>query len=154
MAQVIKIMELQNNDRVDMLTAMTGTNNVSRNSVTFEAKGESLLICLLNELKEKYSLRIVVLCTIPLNPDAGSTVADFVNGNVTQWTVMIRNLTTENPNELRLMDVKNTLRIVDHGALTNHGIHFNTQPEIQWINDAFQRRIEEMEAELRQRSTR
>ena len=62
---------------------------------------------------------------------------------------MIRNLTTGNHNELRLMDVANTLRMVDHGALTKDGIHFNTRPGIQWINDAFQTRIEEMEAELR-----
>ena len=52
-AQVIKMMELQNDDRVDTLALMTGTNDVSRNPVTPEVKWESLLICLLNELKEK-----------------------------------------------------------------------------------------------------
>ena len=65
MAHVIKLMELQNEDRVDTLTLMRGTNVVSRNPVTPEAKWESLLICLLNELKEKYRPRIVVLCTRP-----------------------------------------------------------------------------------------
>ena len=49
------------------------------------------------------------------------------------------------------MVVENALRMVDHGALTRDGIHLNTQPRIQWINDAFQTRIEEMEAELRTR---
>ena len=73
----------------------------------------------------------MVLCTIPLNPDAGPPVADFMNGNVTQWSVMIRNLTTENPNELRLMDVESALRIVDYNGLTRDKIHFNTQPGIQ-----------------------
>ena len=91
----------------------------------------------------------MVLCTIPLNPDAESPVADYMNGNVTQWNVMIRNLTAENPNELRLMDVERALRMVDHGALPRDCIHFNTQPGIHWINDAFQTKIEEMEAELR-----
>ena len=62
---------------------------------------------------------------------------------------MIRNLTTGNRNELRLMDVENKLRMVDHDALTKDGIHFNTQPGIQWLNGAFQTRIEEIEAELR-----
>ena len=71
-----------------------------------------------------------------------------MNGNITQWNVMIRNLTTGNPNELRLMDVENTLRMVDHGALTKDGIHPNYQPGIQRINDSFQTMIEEMEAEL------
>ena len=117
---------------------MTGTNEVSRNPVNPEVKWESLLICLLNELKEKYRPRIVCLFTIPRNTDAGSPIADL----------------TENPNELRLMDFKNALRMLDHGALTRDGIHFNTQPGIQWINEAFQTRIEEMEAELRKWSTR
>ena len=35
------------------------------------------LVCLLNELKEKYRPRLVVLCTIPLKPDAGLPIADF-----------------------------------------------------------------------------
>ena len=117
MAQVIKMMKLQNDDRVDTFTVIIkGTNDVSRNPVPPEAKWESLLICLFNELKEKYRPRIVVLCTIPLNPDAESPVVDFMKGNVTQSNVMIRNLTTGNPNELRLTDVENTLRMVDHGA--------------------------------------
>ena len=84
MAQVIKMMELQNDDRVDTLTLMIGTKDVSRNPVNPEAMWESLLIFLLNELKEKNRPRIVVLCTTPLNPDAGSQVTDYMNGNVTQ----------------------------------------------------------------------
>ena len=100
LAQVNKMMELQNDDRVETLILMIGTN------VTLETKWESLLICLFNELKEKYRPNIVVLCTIPLNPDAGSPVADYMNRKVTKWNVMIRNLTAENPSELRLMDVE------------------------------------------------
>ena len=83
-AQVIKMMELQNDDRVDILTLMIGTNDVSRNPVTPEAKWESLLICILNELKEKYKRKVAFLCTITLNPDAGSPTADFMNGNANQ----------------------------------------------------------------------
>ena len=79
----------------------------------------------------------VVLCTIPLNPDAGSLVVDFMNGYVTQRNVMIGKLTTEEPNELRLMDAGSALSMVDHSALTRDGIHFKTQRGIKWINDAF-----------------
>ena len=131
-AQVIKMMELQNDDRVDTLTLMIGANDVSRNPVTPKAKWESLLDCLLNDLKEKYRPRIVVLCTIPLNPDAGSPVADFMKGNVTQWNVMIRNLTTGNPNELRLMDVESTLRMADHGALTKQKMVYILIPSLEY----------------------
>ena len=37
-AQVIKMMELQNDDRVDTSTVMIATNDVSRNPVTPEEK--------------------------------------------------------------------------------------------------------------------
>ena len=59
---------------------------------------------------------------------------------------MNTNLTAENPNELWLMDVENALRMVDHGSLRRDGFYFNIEPGIQRINDAFQKKIEEMEA--------
>ena len=34
-------------------------------------------------------------------------------------------------------------------APLREGIHFNTQPGVQWMNDALQKKIEEMEAEMR-----
>ena len=144
MAQVIKMMELQNNGWVDTLTLMIGTNDISRNPVTPEAKWESLLVCLLNELKDRYWPRIVALCTIPLNPDAGSPIADFMNGNLICWNTMVRNLIADIPNELRLMDVQNALKMVDHSALTKNGKLFKAQQGIQWENDAFQTKVEKM----------
>ena len=83
-AQVIKMMEFQSEDHLDTLVIMLGTNDVSRTPVTPESKWEPLLLCLLNELKEKYRPRFVVLCTIPQNSLVGTTVADFMNGNVTR----------------------------------------------------------------------
>ena len=98
-AQVIKMMEFQSEDDLDTLVIMLGTNDVSRAPVTPESKWEPLLVCLLNEIKEKYRPRLVVLCTIPQNPLVGTTVADFMNGNVTRWNEMIRNLVRNNPVE-------------------------------------------------------
>ena len=76
---------------------MLGTNDVSRAPVTPESKWEPLLVCLLNELKERYRPWFVVLCTIPQNPDVGTPVADFMNDNVTRWHDMTRNLVRSNP---------------------------------------------------------
>ena len=137
-AQVIKMMEFQSEDHLDTLVIMLGTNDVSRAPVTPESKWEPLLVCLLNELKEKYRPRFVVLCTIPQNPLVGTTVTDFMNGNVTRWNEMIRNLVGNNPGELRLLDLENMLRMIDHIALTREGIHFNTQRGRHWVNDVFQ----------------
>ena len=92
-AQVLKMMEMRNVDRVDTLTLMIGTKDVSRNPVTTEVKWESLLICLLNEQKDKYRPRVVVLCTIPLIPD--------------NWLVSV---TAENPDDLRQSENPNELR--------------------------------------------
>ena len=52
---VIKMMEFQGEDHLDMLVIMLGFNDVSRVPVTPERKWEPLLVCLLNELKENYS---------------------------------------------------------------------------------------------------
>ena len=152
-AQVIKMMEFQSEDHLDTLVIMLGTNDVSRAPVTPECKWEPLLVCLLNELKEKYRPRFVVLCTIPQNPLMGTTVADFMNGNVTRWNEMIRNLVRNNPGELRLLDLENTLRMMDHVALTKDGIHFNTQRGRHWMNDVFQTQLREMEQESRATSS-
>ena len=152
-AQVIKIMEFQSEDHLETLVIMLGTNDVSRAPVTPESKWEHLLVCLLNEQKEKYRPRLVVLCTIPQNPMVGTTVADFMNGNVTRWNEMIRSLVRNNPGELRLLDLENMLRMIDHIALTRDGIHFNTQQGRHWINDVFQTQLRKVEQESRATSS-
>ena len=152
-AQVIKMMEFQSEDHLDTLVIMLGTNDVSRAPVTPESKWEPMLVCLLNELKEKYSPRLVVLCTIPQNPLVGTTVAEFMNGNVTRWNEMIRNLVRNNPCELRLLDLENMLRMIDNIALTRDGIHFNTQRGRHWVNDVFQTQLREGEQESRATSS-
>ena len=132
---------------------MLGTNDVSRAPINTESKWEPLLVCLSNELKEKYRPRLVVLCTIPQNPEVGTPVADFKNANKPRWKEMTRSLVRSNPSELRLMDLENMLRMVDHLALTSDGIHFNTQQGRHWINDVFQTQLREMEQELRTTSS-
>ena len=106
-AQVIKMMEFQSEDYLDTLAIMLRTNDVSRAPETPENKWETLLVYLLNELKEKYRPRIVMLCTIPQNPMVGTLVADFLNGHVTRWNEMTRSLVRNNPGELRLLDLEN-----------------------------------------------
>ena len=152
-AQVIKMMEFQSEDHLDTLIIMLGTNDVSRAPVTPESKWEPLLVCLLNELKEKYRPKLVILCTIPLNPMVGTMVADFMNGHVTRWNEMTRSLVRNNPGELRLLDLENMLRMIDHIALTRDGVHFNTQRGRHWINDVFQTQLREAEQELRATSS-
>ena len=62
---------------------------------------------------------------------------------------MTRYLVRSNPAELRLMDLENMLRMIDHLALTRYGIHFNTQQGRRWINDVFQTQLREVDQELR-----
>ena len=148
-AQVIKMMEFQGDNHIDTLVIMLGTKDVLRAPVTPECKWEPLLVSLLNELKEKYRPELVILCTIPQNPEMSTPVADFMNGNVTRWNEMTRGLVRSNPSELRLIDLQNMLRMIDHLKLTRDGVHFNTQQGRRWINDVFQTQLREMEQELR-----
>ena len=95
----------------------------------------------------------MVLCTIPQNPEVGTPVADFMNGNVTRWNEMTSGLVRSNPGELRLMDLENMLRKVYHLALTRDGIYFNTQQGTRWMNDVFQTKLRKVEQELRTTSS-
>ena len=138
------MMKFQGEDHLYTLLIMLGTYDVSRVPVIQEGEWEPLLVCLLNELKEKYGPRLVLLCTIPQNPEVGTPVADFMNGNVTRWNDMTRCLVRSNPSELRLMDLGNMLHMIDHLALIRDEIHFNTQQGRRWINNVFQTQIGEM----------
>ena len=52
-AHAIKTMEFQNEDQLDTLMVILGTHDISRAPVTPESRWEPLVLCLLNELKEK-----------------------------------------------------------------------------------------------------
>ena len=65
MAKVIKIMELQDEDQLDTLLILIGTNDISRTLVAAETRWEPLLVWILKELKEKYKPRLVILSTAP-----------------------------------------------------------------------------------------
>ena len=62
---------------------------------------------------------------------------------------MTCSLMRSNPSKLRLKDLENMLRMIDHLALTRDGIHFNTQQGRRWINDVFQTQLKEVEQELK-----
>ena len=100
MPQAIKMMESQNENELDTLMVMLGTNDILRAPVTPEGRWEPLVVCLLNELKKKYKPRLVVLSTIPQNPELVTPVADFMNSNVTRWNEMMRSLIRSNPGKL------------------------------------------------------
>ena len=132
----------QSEDQLDTIVIMLGTNDLSRVPVTPVGDYEPLLVCFLNELKEKYKRRLVLLGTIPQNTEVGRPKADLMTGNVTQWNDLTRNLMRSNPSELRLMDLENTLRMTDYLPLTKDGIHFNTPQGRRCFNDVFQTKIE------------
>ena len=76
-----------------------------------------------------------------------------MNGNVTRWNEMTSSLVRNNSGELRLLDLENMLRMIDHIAPTRDGVHFNTQQGRHWINDAFQTQLREVEQDLRATSS-
>ena len=55
--------------------------------------------------------------------------------------------------KLRLLDLQNMLRMIDHIALTRDGIHFKTQQGRHWINDVFQTQLREVDQESRATSS-
>ena len=52
-AQAMKLIEFQNEDQLDTMKVMLGTNEISTAPITPEGRWEPLVACLLNELKKK-----------------------------------------------------------------------------------------------------
>ena len=64
-AQLFQMVELMNPGRNPKIMILIGTNNVSRGSDEEEAQWESLMVCLLTSLWQKFNCAVLTICTVP-----------------------------------------------------------------------------------------
>ena len=60
----------------------------------------------------------------------------------------MRNLASRNAGRMIVMDIEHELRAMDQARLTTDGIHFDSIEGQAWLNRVFQKRLDELEAEL------
>ena len=150
-AQLFRMVELMNPGRFPIIMILIGTTNVSRGSDEEEAQWESMMVCLLTTLCQKFNcavLTVWTVCTVPLSTRTLETAGRRHNEGVIRWNNILRNLVSRNAGRMILMDIEHELRAMDQARLTTDGIHFDSIEGQAWLNRVFQERLDEMEVEL------
>ena len=66
-AHLYRMVEMMNPERIPDRMILIGTNNVSRSSDEEEAQWESMMVCLLTTLLQKFKCVVLTVCTIPIS---------------------------------------------------------------------------------------
>ena len=66
-AQLYRMVELMNPERIPNVMILVGTNDISRGSDEQEALWESMMVCLFTNLWQKFSCAVLTVCTVPMN---------------------------------------------------------------------------------------
>ena len=127
---------------------LIGTNDISRGSDEQEALWESMMVCLLTTLWQKFNCAVLTVCTVPMNTRSLTAAGRRHNEGVVRWNNILRNLASRNAGRMILMDIEHELRAMDQARLTTDGIHFDSIEGQAWLNRVFQERLDELEAEL------
>ena len=147
-AQLYRMVELMNPGRIPSVTIQVGTNNISRSSDEEEALWESMMVCLLTTLWQKFNCAVLTVCTVPMNARSLTAAGRRHNEGVVRWNNILRNLASRNAGRMILMDIEHELRAMDQARLTTDGIHFDSIEGQAWLNRVFQEQLDELEVEL------
>ena len=145
-AQLYRMVELMNPGRIPNVMILVGTNDISRGSDEQEALWESMMVCLLTTLWQKFNCAVLTVCT--MNTRSLTASGRRHNEGVVRWNNILRNLASRNARRMILMDIELELRAMDQATLTTDGIHFDSIEGQAWLNRVFQERLDELEAEL------
>ena len=147
-AQLYRMVELMNPGRIPNVMILVGTNDISRGSDEQEALWESMMVCLLTTLWQKFNCAVLTVCTVRMNTRSLTASGRRHNEGVVRWNNILRNLASRNAGRMIFMDIEHELRAMDQARLTTDGIHFDSIEGQAWLNRVFQERLDELEAEL------
>ena len=144
-AQLFRMVELMNPGRIPNVMILVGTNNISRSSDEEEALWESMMVCLLTTLWQKFNCAVLTVCTVPMNTRTLTATGRRNNEGVIRWNNILRNLASQNAGRMILMDIEHELRAMDQSRLTTDGIHFDSIEGQAWLNRVYPERLDELE---------
>ena len=136
-AQLFRMVELMNPMKIPNVTILVGTNNISRSSDEEESLWESMMVCLLTTLWQKFNCAVLTVCTVPMSTRTLSAAGRRHNEGVIRWNNILRNLASQNAGRMILMDIEHELRAMDQARLTTDGIHFDCIEGQAWLNRVF-----------------
>ena len=80
-AQLFRMVELMNPERIPNIMILIGMNNVSRGSDEKEAQSESMTMCLFTILRQKFKRAVLAVCTVPMSTKTmTSTGRSYIEG--------------------------------------------------------------------------
>ena len=147
-AQLYRMVELMNPDRIPNVMILVGTNDISRGSDEQEALWESMMVCLFTTLWQKFNCAVLTVCTVPMNARSLTASGRRHKEGVVRWNNILINLASRNAGRMILTDIEHELRSMNQARLTTDGIHFDSIEGQAWLNRVFQERLDELEAEL------
>ena len=125
-AQLYRMVELMNPGRIPNVMILVGTNDISRGSDEQEALWESMMVCLLTTLWQKFNYAVLTVCTVPMNARSLTASGRRHNEGVVRWNNILRNLASRNAGRMILMDIEHELdeleaELFDTGVLKEEG---------------------------------
>ena len=89
-AQLYRMVVLMNPGMISNVMILVGTNDISRGSDEQEALWESMMVCLLTTLWQKFNCAVLIVCTVPMNTRSLTATWRRHNGGVVRWNNILR----------------------------------------------------------------
>ena len=129
------------------VTLMMGTNDLSRGELRKVMRLHDKMRCILEELRIQMDPAILTVCTIPYNMMADQHAMEM-NEKVRVLNGIIKQIHHRSVLPIRLLDVADQLEQSFPVDASSDGTHFVRPRGVEWLNDVFQRHINELEADL------
>ena len=145
--QMLASLEMVGMAKMYTVTLMMGTNDVSRGELRKVMRLYDKMSCILEELRIQMDPAILTVCTIPYNMMADQHAMEM-NEKVRVLNGIIKQIHQRSVLPIRLLDVADQMEQSLAEDASSDGIHFDRPRGVEWLNDVFQRHINELEADL------
>ena len=145
--QMLASLEMVGMAKKYTVTLMMGTNDMSRGELRKVMRLHVKMSCILEELRIQMDPAILTVCTIPYNMMADQHVMES-NEKVRVLNEIVRQIHQRSVLPVRLLDVADQMERSFPEDASSDGIHFDRPRGVEWLNDVFQRHINELEADL------
>ena len=145
--QMLASFEMVGMAKMYTVTLMMGTNDVSRGKLRNVMRLHDKMSCILEELKIQMDPAVLTVCTIPYNMMADQHAMEM-NEKVRVLNGIIKQIHQRSVLPIRLLDVADQMEQSFPEDASSDEILFDRPRGVEWLNDVFQRHINELEADL------
>ena len=145
--QMLASLEMVGLAKMYTVTLMMGTNDVSRGELRKVIGLHDKMSCILEELRIQMDPAILTVCTVPYNMMADQHAMEM-NEKGRALNEIIKQIHQRSVLPIRLLDVADQMEQSFPEDASSDGIYFDRPRGVEWLNDVFQRHINELEANL------